>query len=166
MNKPLILVLCALASSFVVAQEPGAAKRDAHRQQMHAKAQARFDESDRNHDRKLSLAEFQQARNQRLAEQFARLDANKDGGLTEDEMRQGLRQGRQMHAARRHAGMAAREKMRALDANHDQALSRAEIGDRMPRLAQDFDRLDSNRDGKLSRDEIRAGRQAMRDKAR
>ena len=32
------------------------------------------------------------------------------------------------------------------------------IGSEMPRLAADFDRLDANRDGKLSREEIRAGR--------
>ena len=62
--------------------------------------------------------------------------------------------------------MAAREKMRALDVNHDQALSRAEIGDRMPRLAQQFDRIDGNRDGKLSHDELRAARGSLRDQAR
>ena len=101
MNKPLILVLCVLASTAVLAQQPAATGRDGQRQQMQAKAQARFSESDRNHDQKLSLAEFQQARNQRLAEQFARLDANKDGGLTQEETDQGLRQGRQMRASHR-----------------------------------------------------------------
>lgn len=68
---------------------------------MRARAEARFNESDRNHDRKLSLAEFQQARNQRLARRFARMDGNKDGGLSQAELRQGMRQRRQMRASQR-----------------------------------------------------------------
>ena len=35
----------------------------------------------------------------------------------------------------------------------------------MPKLAEHFDSIDLNRDGKLSRDELRAGRQALREKA-
>jgi Ca2+-binding EF-hand superfamily protein len=167
-KKTLLLVLCAVTTAAAFAQQPAGADRDRHHQDMRAKAEARFSASDRNHDGKLSLAEFQQARDQRLAEQFARLDANKDGGLSQDEMRQGRHAGRLMRASHRHAGMAMREKLRALDTDHDQALSRAEIGQRMPRLAQQFDRLDGNRDGKLSREELRAGRESLRgnDRAR
>jgi hypothetical protein len=50
------------------------------------------------------------------------------------------------------------EKLRALDANHDQALTRAEIGNEMPKLAERFDTLDANHDGRLTHDEMRAGR--------
>ena len=52
-----------------------------------------------------------------------------------------------------------RERLRALDTDGDSQLSKAEIGNSMPRLAADFDRLDADRDGRLSREEIRAGRE-------
>jgi Ca2+-binding EF-hand superfamily protein len=117
-----------------------------------------FAQADSNHDGRLSQAEFERARSQRLAEQFQKMDANHDGALTQDEMRQG----HEMRSARRHEFMAMREKLRALDANNDHELSRAEIGDKAPKLAEHFDDFDLNRDGKLSRDEIRAGHQALR----
>ena len=59
-----------------------------------------------------------------------------------------------------------REKLREMDTDGDRQLSRAELGQRMPRLAQDFDRLDANADGKLSREEIRAGREQRRQDAK
>jgi Ca2+-binding EF-hand superfamily protein len=164
-NKTLLVALCVFGASVALAQQPASGNRDARRAEMQAKADARFKQSDSNHDGKLSQAEWRAAREQRLAEEFARLDANKDGGLTADEMRQGFRARQQMRASHRHAGMAMREQMRALDVDHDQALSRAEIGERMPRLSQNFDRIDSNHDGNLSREEMRAARDLLRQQA-
>ena len=46
------------------------------------------------------------------------------------------------------------------DADGDGALSKAEAEKSMPRLAKDFDAIDTNKDGKLTQDEIRARRQA------
>ena len=124
--------------------------------------QARFGQSDSNHDGRLSLAEWQHMRELRAAEQFRRMDADHDGGLTVQEMRQAHRQRQLLRASRRHQRAAMHEKLRALDVDNDHALSRAEIGERMPRLAQNFDRIDQNHDGKLTRDELRAARAALR----
>jgi len=55
-----------------------------------------------------------------------------------------------------------REHARALDTNGDKSLSRSEIGDKMPKLSENFDAIDLDKDGKLSGDEMRAGRQALR----
>lgn len=127
-----------------------------------ARAEARFSEADRNRDGKLSLAEMQDAQDQRLAERFARLDANKDGGVSQDELRQAHQQRREVGQARRAGMHALRTRLRALDSNQDHALTRAEIGDRMPKLAENFDRIDSDRDGKLTREELRAAGQMLR----
>lgn len=162
MNKTLLLLICATVSSAAFAVETPSGDRQARREQMQAKAQARFAEADRNRDGKLSLAEWQDARDQKMAEQFARLDVDKDGSLSQDELRQGHQQRRHTRQARRHGAMAMREEFKALDANHDRALTRAEIGDRLPRLAANFDRIDGNRDGKLTGEEMRAARDTLR----
>jgi hypothetical protein len=47
------------------------------------------------------------------------------------------------------------KKLRELDRDGDQALSRAGIGDQLPRLGENFDLLDSDRDGKLARGDAR-----------
>ncbi len=121
-----------------------------------------FAQADANHDGRLSQAEFERAREQRIAEQFQKMDANHDGSLTQDEMRQSIRQRHDMRSAHRHQMMAMRDKLRALDANRDHLLSRAELGTQAPKLADHFQEFDINNDGQLSRDEIRAGHQALR----
>lgn len=158
MKKQILIATAGLlAASLAVAQV--AAPRHAERGQRGAEA---FAASDSNRDGKLSLAEFERARTQRIAEQFARLDANKDGSLTQDEMRQSMRQHRELRKSRRHERMAMRERLRGLDADGDRALTRAEIGDKAPKLAEHFADFDLDRDGRLTRDEIRAGMQAVR----
>lgn len=127
-----------------------------------ARVEARFQQADGNHDGRLSLAEMEAAQHQRLAERFAKLDRNGDGGLTPDEMREA---GRERVQAKREERRAQRDRVRALDTDHDQALSRAEIGDALPRLSQHFDQLDRNHDGKLTRDEVRQGRAELREEA-
>lgn len=149
-----IIVFSPLALAKDAGSSPAANER-------HALAQARFSQVDGNHDGKLSLAEMQDAQDIGLAERFARMDANKDGGVSQDEMRQAHRQRRE----NRHAGREAiRAELLALDSNHDQALTRAEIGDRMPKLSENFERIDGNRDGKLTREEMRVAREARRAK--
>ena len=47
---------------------------------------------------------------------------------------------------------------READLNGDGKLSRVEVSETMPRLAERFAWLDENRDGFLSREELQAGR--------
>ena len=79
MNKPLVFFVCTLAADLLFADlaraqavapavAPAAAPdRAARRVEFQARAQARFAESDRNHDGRLSLAEFQSAADRKLA---------------------------------------------------------------------------------------------------
>jgi hypothetical protein len=108
-NKPLILLVCTLASGVALAQAVvpvapvATADRAARRAEFQARAQARFAESDRNHDGRISLTEFQDASDRKLAERFQRLDANKDGQLTQEELRQAHAQRRDRRNERRQA---------------------------------------------------------------
>jgi len=119
------------------------------------RAGAAFDDADGNHDGRLSQSEWQSARLRDAAERFRRFDVNRDGALSREELQAA-------HEQRRARRGGMREKMRALDADGDRQLSRAEVSGKMPRLEARFDSLDANRDGKLSREEMRAGREAQR----
>ena len=165
MKKFPLLIACALACTAAIAQEQSSpVDGDAMRQERQQKADAAFADSDHNHDGKLSLAEWQAARNQKLAEQFRKLDANNDGALSQDELRQ-AHERRHGMGGHHQGGEGMRQKMQALDTDHDQALSRAEIGDKLPRLSENFDSIDNNHDGKITREEMRAAREAMHGKS-
>ncbi|TXH64696.1 MAG: calcium-binding protein [Lysobacteraceae bacterium] len=80
------------------------------------------------------------AANPRLAERFEVMDRNKDGRLSADERPQrGNKQGRRRDGG----GMAM------LDANGDGAVDRTEAA-KAPRLLEHFDRLDADKDGRIS----------------
>jgi len=154
MKRSLILLTGLLAASAALAQSTVAPPaRGDNRRARHEGAEAKFGEAGSNHEGVISQSEWQSASLRRANEHFQKMDGNRDGRLSREEMASG----RKMRGGRDHG--ARREKLRAMDANGDSQLSRAEIGDQMPRLAADFDRLDGNRDGKLSREEIRAGRE-------
>ena len=129
---------------------------------VYARAKARFNQADRNSDGQLSLTEMQDGQDQRLAEKFARLDGNKDGGVSRAEMAQVQQQRKAQRQARHARRQAMRGKLKVLDSNQDQALTRAEIGDRMPRLKENFERLDVDHDGRITREELRLPRQWLR----
>jgi Ca2+-binding EF-hand superfamily protein len=122
-----------------------------------AKMQQRFQTLDTNRDGKLSYQEMQNNPEHRA--RFDTSDLNRDGGLTIEEMQQAHASKKQQHQQRR---AEMREKMARLDANQDQALSRAEIGSEMPRLLENFDIFDGNNDGKITREEMRIAGKAMR----
>ncbi len=95
---------------------------------------------DKDGDGLISRAEAQAA--PRLAKHFDEIDANKDGFLSKDEL------------------AAARAKMRdaifaRIDTDADGRISRDEAA-RFPRLARHFDKIDANKDGYLTKDELRA----------
>lgn len=150
-----LLLLALLPTLALAAGAAGPGQGRSGERQAHA--EARFDEADRNRDGKLDLAEWQDVQDRKLAERFQRIDADNDGALSRDE----LRQAHHGKSASRHQGQAMRHQLQALDSNNDKALTRAELGDKAPRLAENFDRIDGNRDGKLSHDELRAARETL-----
>ena len=156
MKRIPLLIAGLLATSAVLAQSAAPPPQDGARgERWKQRADTKFEEADSNHDGNISQSEWQSARLREASEHFQRMDANRDGKLSRTE----LDQARSERMGKRQSDRAGhRERIRALDKDGDQQLSRAEIGNEMPRLAADFDRLDANRDGKLSREEIRAGR--------
>jgi Ca2+-binding EF-hand superfamily protein len=78
------------------------------------------------------------AKSPRFAQMFDKFDANHDGKLSADERPQHRGRGGDMLAK--------------LDANGDGAVDRAEAA-KAPRLAEHFDKLDANHDGRISADE-------------
>lgn len=91
-----------------------------------------------------------------LVANFDAIDTNRDGYLTRSELRT-------WHTAkaaeRRVEGERRFDTMfREADLNGDGKLSRVEVTEKMPRLADRFAWLDENRDGFLSREELQAGR--------
>jgi Ca2+-binding EF-hand superfamily protein len=152
-------LLAATATLAAFAASAGEDPRAERMQQHEQRADAAFAESDSNHDGRLSQSEWQSARLRDAAEKFKKLDLNRDGNLSREEMREA----REQHRGKR--GEHMREKLQGMDADGDQQLSRAEIADKAPRLADRFDTLDTNADGKLSREELRAGRPSRGDDA-
>lgn len=157
---PLIALCLMTVSFFATAQS----QTNDRRAQMQAKAQERFKTLDANRDNKLSYAELQN--NPKHRERFDKADLNRDGGLSQDELKQAREQKREQRQDRRmqlrQKMQAGREKLQRLDVDKDQALTRAEIGNEMPKLAENFDIIDGNNDGKITREEMKNARMAMR----
>ncbi len=108
-----------------------------------------FKKLDTDGDGMISQAE---AKDSRLADKFAELDADKDGKLSKDEM----------HAMKGGHGKGSKDPaeraahfMKKFDANNDGAISSAEVADH-PKLAGKFAELDADKDGKLTATELQA----------
>jgi EF hand len=96
--------------------------------------------ADKDSDGKISREEA--AAHPRLAKTFDTVDSNKDGFLSKEELKA-------MHD--KHKG----ERVARMDTDRDGNISRAEA-DRMPKLKENFDAIDTNKDGVLSKEEMRA----------
>jgi Ca2+-binding EF-hand superfamily protein len=111
-------------------------------------------QADKDGDGRVSRAEATSSGAERSGEWFDKLDLNKDGYLTQDEMKQAHDNRHQMHGD-------MKEKMEArfkeADANADGQLSLDEVQAKMPRLAERFTTLDTDKNGLLSKDELRQG---------
>jgi Ca2+-binding EF-hand superfamily protein len=112
--------------------------------------------SDKDGDGRVSRAEATSAGAERSGEWFDKLDANKDGYVTQEEMKQAR------ETRRGHMREKAEEHFKAADANSDGQLSLDEVQAKMPRLADRFNTLDADKNGLLSKEELRSGRGAHR----
>ena len=109
----------------------------------------RLKAADTNGDGAISRAEAQ-AGLPMIARHFDQIDANKDGQITQDELRA-------FHEQRRVAMEQKRgEHWKKIDTDGDGRISRAEAQANAPRLFEHFDAIDANRDGFITPDEMRA----------
>lgn len=111
--------------------------------------------ADTNGDGKVSKEEAAAMHDKMQGDWFDQADANKDGFLTEDEIRQ-ARDSRRDHMR---GEMKARmeERFKEADTNNDGQLSLDEVQAKMPRLAERFNTLDADKNGMLSKDELKRG---------
>jgi len=107
--------------------------------------------ADKDGDGRVSRAEATAEATQRSNEWFDKLDLNKDGYITADEIKQArdTRRGQMQERMDEH--------FKAADTNNDGQLSLDEVQAGMPRLADRFSALDKDKNGMLSKDELKQG---------
>jgi Ca2+-binding EF-hand superfamily protein len=110
--------------------------------------------SDTDGDGRISRAEATAAGAERSTEWFDKLDLNKDGYVTQEESRQARETRRDEMRAEMKEKMEQRFK--DADGNSDGSLSLDEVQAKMPRLADHFSTLDTDKNGLLSRDELKS----------
>lgn len=154
MFKPLICTALVLASGIALAQA-GNPDPEARRAEWQAKADTRFAEADKDADGRIDRVEAQ-AFGERFNTHFDRIDANKDGELDKQELAQARRHGHRGRDGMRSHMAYQRGLIKGMDDDGDGAVSRAELGNKMPRWSENFATIDANKDGELSREELRA----------
>lgn len=166
MFKPVLCTLAlVLASGVVLAQSgattpsPRSAEHEARRAEWQAKADARFVAADKDADGRLDRIEAQ-AFGPRLNEHFERIDANADGELDKTELAQMRGKGRKHGNRMRGHQSYQRGLFVGMDDDADGAISRAELGNKAPKWSENFVVIDTNKDGKLAKEELRAYQRA------
>lgn len=126
--------------------------------------EARFAKMDIDKDGKLTQADRDAMRTQRLDMRFAKLDTDKNGQISKAEMAAAQEAKADKRADKRaEAGKPGGPEGRHWggrgDANKDGTVTKAEF---MAGPMAMFDKADANKDGQVTADEIKAARQAMR----
>jgi Ca2+-binding EF-hand superfamily protein len=144
MWKTLILIVgSAVASALAplaLAQEED--QPDAHR------GSGMFERWDTNSDGVVTRAEVEAGAAERARKHFDSLDVNGDGKLTKDEVQQ-------VHDRLRSAmHEKSEERFRSADTDGNGSLSKEEVERAMPQIGRQFERLDADKDGVLSAEEL------------
>lgn len=158
MLKPFICTALVLASSMAMAQDKDG-EREARRAEWQAKAEARFVEADKDRNGYIDRVEAQFL-GERMVTHFDRIDADADGRLSREELTQARQKARRGGQKMRGHMAYQRGLFVGMDDDGDGAISRAELGDKMPRWSENFAAIDANGDGKLSKEELRAWQRA------
>lgn len=164
MLKPFICTALVLASAMAMAQDPGG-DREAKRAEWQAKAEARFVEADKDRNGYIDRVEAQFL-GERMVMHFDRIDANADGRLSREEMTEARQKAHRGGGKMRGQMAYQRGLFDGMDDDGDGAISRAELGSKMPRWSENFDAIDANADGKLGQEELRAWQRASREARR
>jgi hypothetical protein len=147
----LMNTLITLAGAWAVAAAVAGAAIAGDQPQGHASGMR----ADSDGDGRVSRAEAAAAGSQRGQEWFDKVDLDKDGYVTSEE----LRQARETRHAKHREDMKARmdERFKDADANGDGQLSLDEAQAKMPKLAERFSTLDADQNGLLSKEELKRG---------
>lgn len=175
------------AGSAMAQQAPRGARADADGDGRISRAEfvdgriARLTALDTNRDGSISVEERRAARQahraERVATRFAALDKNGDGSVSREEFtaprergdraeragRQGMRQGGHHGGPRGGWGRGGGHGHGGERGQNAEARGPLVIADVQTRLTNQFDRVDTNRDGFISAEERTAARQAMRE---
>lgn len=127
--------------------------------------QERFNQTDTNQDGFLSLDEIKAAHDGRMAEKFSEMDTDGDGLLSKEELKASRESMREKFADKREKPAGEQERpdphkmFQRMDANESGSLSKDEV---KGRLAKAFDDIDSNGDGELTPEELKAFHESKR----
>ena len=113
---------------------------------------------DANGDGMITKAEAETAGARRLLQHFEKIDANGDGNLTRDELKSFRGKTREKIKQRR-------ANIRKADTDGNRALSYDEAAAAgMDKLVKHFDKVDTDGDGEITRNEMSAARQQLRER--
>ena len=141
------ILMLAVAVPAVAQQVQGQPQRQRAQQARARQIDAMYQRLDKDHNGSISVGEWPRA-----GQAFARLDANSDGVLSKEELRRAATPRQFMRQQR--INRQTQRRVRRMDANRDRAVSREEWRGK----ADLFDRIDADKDGKLTAAEIRQSR--------
>jgi Ca2+-binding EF-hand superfamily protein len=147
--KTLSTCVCALALLAGTAYAGDPPKSDAPRAM----------KSDTDGDGRISRAEAESTGAERSGKWFDKLDKDKDGYITQEEMKQARDNRRQMYGDMKEKAEA---RFKEADVNADGQLSLDEVQSKMPKLGDRFTTLDKDKNGMLSKEELKQAGQGHR----
>ena len=116
---------------------------------------------DKDGDGRVSRAEAADTSAKRTGEWFDKVDQNKDGYVSKEELHQARETRHAMHDEMKGK---AKERYKETDANSDGQISLDEAQAKMPKVAENFSTLDKDKNGLLSKEELKSGGRDMRGK--